>query len=988
MPEQVLQTSVNTFVKGLITEASPLTYPKDSSVDELNCELERTGVRRRREGIIYEEDFEFSSFTTTEGQLVHTQRWENVANTAGSEFLVLQVGSTLYFYDKGAAPPSSGEQSFSVDLNLFNASTGLNVYDTRISAASIRGNLVVTSAAIEPFYIEFDPDTSTISTVKIVPKVRDFDWQGNRDEYFSREPIGSATQERIYDTINCGWVSAVPDYPVLDHYKSSRGAYPPLNQQWWNGRDQTGSGTGDFRANWFEKNYGGTSLIGNGHFILDLFLKDRAQALVDDPEVFETISLPQELEPTRFTSTARYAGRIWFAGLNSRQNSSSLFFSAVIQSMQDVEKFYQEGDPTSEFTPDLIDSDGGVIVIPSMSRVRALFEWGDSLLVFAENGVWEVTAPDGVFSASSFSVTRVTGAEGLNNPATLIDAEGQPFWWSRTGIYTVSREDVSQRAIGQDLSKATIQTFWEEIGEDRRLRATGTYDPSDKRIYWIYEKSDETIDYKYNRVLILDLFLQAFIPWEFCDEATNTDYVVNIEYYGGIRTVGGTDTVIIGGDFGPAFANVLYLDAHNNNTEISRTCGGTTYEDTLHEWNLGIDTSLSNAGGLGNDSSNTLFGENTTAVDTGVNGWGPRGISCEDGRDADNVFHFVSGDFVIEGWVYHDDIAIGSNNAIVTCFNNAQFSDRNVWQMQIQGDAFSNKLVFSFYPSNVSGSPATSILGPSIPKAQWVHVAVQRNGDDHTCFVNGVPGTTVTTSDRPEGTAIQELNFGESNDAVSSTDFWVGNIGDFRISEEAFYPETGFTPPSGPFPRSGGGGGDIVEADGEEVVVTSDVVEAASEGIKFLVRDGVETKLTVAETTNRSFLDWEDCSYESYAETIFDFGGDLTTRKNNIFVTCYFEKTETGFEVDETTFLNPSSCFLEAYWDTGTNISSRQQVYRLRKTVTANSADLSEFDYPFESVISRNKVRGRGRCLQLRFESETQKDFRLEGYEVLNAKPG
>ena len=37
------------------------------------------------------------------------------------------------------------------------------------------------------------------------------------------------------------------------------------------------------------------------------------------------------------------------------------------------------------------------------------------------------------------------------------------------------------------------------------------------------------------------------------------------------------------------------------------------------------------------------------------------------------------------------------------------------------------------------------------------------------------------------------------------------------------------------------------------------------------------------------------------------------------------------------------------------------------------------------TIITKNKIRGRGRVLKLRFESEQGKDFQLYGYEVINA---
>ena len=47
MPRQTVPAEVNTFVKGLITEASPLTFPDNASLDELNFILNKDGSRRR-----------------------------------------------------------------------------------------------------------------------------------------------------------------------------------------------------------------------------------------------------------------------------------------------------------------------------------------------------------------------------------------------------------------------------------------------------------------------------------------------------------------------------------------------------------------------------------------------------------------------------------------------------------------------------------------------------------------------------------------------------------------------------------------------------------------------------------------------------------------------------------------------------------------------------------------------------------------------------
>ena len=723
MAQELKQTPVSTFVKGLITEASPLTFPENASVDENNCDLKRTGVRGRRKGIEFESGFSLSSFTFAKGTLIHSLTWENVSGEAGVEFLVVQVGATLYFYDKSTTPASGNEKSFTISLAAFSAGNGVSLSESRISGDSINGNFIVVSPAIESFFIEYDSDLDTISTTQINPKVRDFEWQGDVGGYADNISTGLVSDERQYDTYNSGWIDANPEgFGVLNLYKSDRGAFPPLTHPWFSSKDVLGH----FHTSDWEEVYGGNSLLGNGRFILDLYNKDRAT-------VSSVPGLVTETENARFSAVVGFAGRAWFAGLNSAKNGSRIYFTSVVENMTQIGNFYQGADPTAEAVSDLIDSDGGAINIPSASSIRALFEWGNSLLVFAENGVWEISGVDGVFKATEFSINRIRGAVGLTNSAALVDAEGAPFWWGVSGIFTVQRGEVSQATEGVDVSKSTIQTFWEDISGDQRNDAVGVFDGLNKRVFWLYG-NDSVTQFKYNKTLVLDLPLQAFYPWEFTDESTNTNYVVGMSFYSGL---GATDVTL----------NVVSSS--------------------------GTDNVVSNSG--------------------------------------------------------VDDV--------------------------------------------------------------------------------------VTTS-------MAEVTTGTTE-------------------------------------------------------------------IKFLVRDGDTGSLSFATITNEDFLDWATEDYTSFAEAAYDFEDDMTTYKHGIYVTTYFDRTESGFTGSEVAGydpINPSSCLLKAFWDLRIASSSSQQAYRLLIPVIVDAGDLTSFNYPYSSVITRNRIRGKGRNLKLRFESTTGKDFQLQGYEVINAK--
>jgi len=125
MPQNLTQRVVNTFIKGLVTEAGELTFPPDASVDELNCDLRRDGSRRRRKGIAKETNSVLSSLTVSDAAITATGTWSNVGGQSGLEFLVFQNGATLYFYNKAEAPFSANQETHTVNLATYETSGGV-----------------------------------------------------------------------------------------------------------------------------------------------------------------------------------------------------------------------------------------------------------------------------------------------------------------------------------------------------------------------------------------------------------------------------------------------------------------------------------------------------------------------------------------------------------------------------------------------------------------------------------------------------------------------------------------------------------------------------------------------------------------------------------------------------------------------------------------------------------------------------------------------
>ena len=242
--------------------------------------------------------------------------------------------------------------------------------------------------------------------------------------------------------------------------------------------------------------------------------------------------------------------------MTSAKNGGKILFSKQLDNITEAGRCYQQNDPTSEEISDLLDTDGGVIVIPDAYNIQKLHVFGSTLFVFAENGVWQISGVDNVFRATEYSISRITQI-GLNNASTFVSVEGVPMWWSKHGIHTVSFDQVSGRGQEQNLTIPTIQKFFDKIDGNAKDRCIASYDATNKRVHWFYPNNGEGIFNKKNRVLTLDISIQAFYPWEVSDSTSNTDYIIGSEYIQGfgsdfvdfdVFTSDGDDVLTAGGD--------------------------------------------------------------------------------------------------------------------------------------------------------------------------------------------------------------------------------------------------------------------------------------------------------------------------------------------------------------------------------------------------------------------------------------------------------
>lgn len=143
----------NTFVKGLITEASPLNFPANASREEINFELLRDGTRRRRLGFDYEDAHAKIATTLSREQYDRARpvsyKWMEVAGVPGRNFVVVQANNVLYFFDSDKAPLSTTGALGSLTLESYPLAT-------RYSLTSVDGFLVVAAGVDTIAIVSYD----------------------------------------------------------------------------------------------------------------------------------------------------------------------------------------------------------------------------------------------------------------------------------------------------------------------------------------------------------------------------------------------------------------------------------------------------------------------------------------------------------------------------------------------------------------------------------------------------------------------------------------------------------------------------------------------------------------------------------------------------------------------------------------------------------------------------------------------------------------
>lgn len=529
------------FNAGLITDFTAINFPENAVTETINVLYDPTGRVTRRLGFDFEENFEYRNISRT-GNIVTSYLWREVNGNGNINLFVVQVGSILYFYETDANSISNGSIPTTISLATFASPGAITLAEAPCQFAYGKGVLFVTHPFCEPFYVSFE--SNVLTATQITVEIRDF--AGLDDSLdISERPTASVstiTKEHKYNLFNQGWYFNTN--AALTTWDTDRSDMPSNADIWWYYKNADD----EFDTTTIANRDLGNTPAPKGHYIVEAFNIDRTDVSgIADIAVVST-------NPSRPRVVAFFAGRIWYGGVEGSNYLNKLYYSQVVEDPLQFGRCYQANDPTSENLFDLLPTDGGVIEISGAGTIYRLFPMGNSLLIFASNGIWAIAGSQGIgFVANDYSVVKISAVE-QNSGTSFVNVEGQPFWINGDAVCTVVSQDNLTFSV-QKVSDNKIRNFLLDIPEISKQQAIGSYNPFDRVIYWLYRTTDaanpeDKTDF--DRILVYNLLTQAFYIFSIPDYDIRVHSIEIFKGFAGESTVLNVvvddEQVVTGGD--------------------------------------------------------------------------------------------------------------------------------------------------------------------------------------------------------------------------------------------------------------------------------------------------------------------------------------------------------------------------------------------------------------------------------------------------------
>tara|TARA_R110000824_G_scaffold208044_5_gene393629 strand:- start:1777 stop:3999 length:2223 start_codon:yes stop_codon:yes gene_type:complete len=443
------KVQVNSFQGGLVTEASDLNFPENGLKEALNTRILRDGSLVRRPGIKADAAIgtltaSLSAFATdTDKSHFKVFDWPELRAK-----LICTPGWVTYFkivdgvtITRGNPLPSATDMVFSLatldDRIIF-------LHD--ISTELDESNWPTTMKVIKDGSGEFE---SWDWRIPLQMKIRDFESIPNTGELntvvddFTRDFTALATVPRVitesqyYNYLNAGWpvdTVAVATNSVgsgalyRDAMADSLGFYdtgtfstivPALADAFETGRASAADSKDAVNAySRYELNKYRPLQKLSGKFLVELDEIDTtrvanlASGNIPAANVITNVGqLPNNLNFAYRapTACATAFGRLWIGGFSVNNLDSNIAFTQTLRNVDvDINKYYQENDPTAPEINQLLPSDGGLASIRGAGKIYDMVTLDDYLVILAENGVWSISGVDGGFAADTYTIKKVS----------------------------------------------------------------------------------------------------------------------------------------------------------------------------------------------------------------------------------------------------------------------------------------------------------------------------------------------------------------------------------------------------------------------------------------------------------------------------------------------------------------------------------------------------------------------------------------------------
>ncbi len=529
------------LIGGLNTDSTDLTFPDNAATSLDNVDVFRSGEVRRRLGLDFESGYQISNNDFDQASLANNaismHEWKAVNGRGDINFLAVQVGARVYFHDLGVEPLSNIPRG-EISIEPFVQGNGVPG-DTLLDSSYGEGVMILTNPNMDPVIVSFDEDDNSFTATAIDIEIRDF--KGLDENVPTDEQPANLTPDHEYNLRNQGWPLKVDansrrsgnggitrDIDPIAITQVAIGVFPSNADIIYLAKAPAADDAeviGSYSPFHLSDALFGNSPAPKGHFVFSAFDQNRTS-------VSGINNLSGTVITERPSVTAFYAGRVWYAGVPNKEAAGDIFFSQIVNDIDNAGKCYQNQDPTAQDLNALLATDGGVIHIADMGQVYRMIPVGQDLMLIAANGIWAVSGTVGAnFTADSFSVRKVTDL-GTTSANSVLEAAGNLFYWNSGGIYMITSGSIDNQITIQRITQDKIQNFYDDISEKARAYTRGWHDQYENRIYWFYNDTEayDAVNFRfsYNRVLALDLTLQAFFTYTISDLAANTPFVAGM----------------------------------------------------------------------------------------------------------------------------------------------------------------------------------------------------------------------------------------------------------------------------------------------------------------------------------------------------------------------------------------------------------------------------------------------------------------------------